>query len=129
MPAPRRYRSIRRLALNVESDMLKEFEDLCWNERKSVTDKINELIEQTVRGNGKDALAFALGNGNGNGHTTKHQQPSQYDIRLWIPYKNALEMVRDQVRKQRLDTKEQKLVGETLQIIGRKLTTGYLDRN
>lgn len=111
--------------------MFKEFEEVCWRERKSVTQKLNELIEQTVRVNGniKDALAFALGNG-GNGNGKQQQgQPSQSDIRQWLVYKSSLEMVREQVRRQRLDTKEQKRVGETLQIIGRKLTTGYLDRN
>jgi hypothetical protein len=48
MPAANKYRNGRRVNLYVENDMLNDFKDICWSERKTLTDKINELIIETV---------------------------------------------------------------------------------
>ena len=51
MAPPKVYRSIKRFCINTDDNMFKEFEEICWHERKSATQKLNELIIQTVEDN------------------------------------------------------------------------------
>lgn len=44
----KRFRTKRLLTFNAELDIVKEFEEICHNERKSITEKLNELIVHTV---------------------------------------------------------------------------------
>jgi hypothetical protein len=115
--------------------MFKEFEEICFQERKSVTQKLNELITKTVENNGIvggeeiNSLNLPYGNGGNGKYQQQQQQRSQCDIRLWIPYNEALVMARRMVAGNRLNADDCAHLAKTFQTIERKIRTGYLDRN
>src|ERR671910_913128 len=52
MPAPKKYRNTTPFLFNPELDRFNEFKDLCHRERKSVAQKLNELIVQAIESDG-----------------------------------------------------------------------------
>lgn len=52
MPAPKKYRNTTPFLFNPELDRFNEFKDLCHRERKSVAEKLNELIVHAVERDG-----------------------------------------------------------------------------
>lgn len=48
MPAPKKYRNTTPFLFNAELDRLNEFKAVCHKEKKSVQEKLNELIIQAV---------------------------------------------------------------------------------
>jgi hypothetical protein len=56
LPAPKKYRNTTPFLFNAELDRFNEFKELCHKEKKSVQEKLNELIIQTIEtdGIGKD---------------------------------------------------------------------------
>ncbi|HYZ60228.1 MAG TPA: hypothetical protein VE544_11280, partial [Nitrososphaeraceae archaeon] len=52
MPAPKKYRNTTPFLFNPELDRFNEFKEICHRERKSVAQKLNELIIQTIETDG-----------------------------------------------------------------------------
>ena len=52
MPAAKKYRNTTPFLFHPELDRFNEFKDICHRERKSVAQKLNELIIQTVERDG-----------------------------------------------------------------------------
>lgn len=122
MPAPSKYRNIHRLNINIEKDMLNEFRDLCWEERKSLSDKINELIVETVEKKvvgSQNPLNISYG--------IQEEKPSvsQCDIRHWLPRHDAIAMA----RRMNLSANDYEHLSQTFEIIARKVKTGYLHKD
>ena len=42
------YKSIRRLSLNTEAELFEEFEQICYQQRKTVTEVLNDYVLHTV---------------------------------------------------------------------------------
>lgn len=97
MPAPNKYRNIHRLNVNIEKDMLNEFRDLCWSEKKTLSDKINELIVETVE---KKALG----------------ERNPIDVQYGIPEKKHLQ-VEEQLTIEQFIEKVRQI--ESSQVIGK----------
>lgn len=122
MPAPSKYRNIHRLNINIERDMFNDFKDLCWDERKSISDKINELILETVEKKAfGDQTPIKISY---NRPQQKASPMSQSDIRLWLPRNEALLMA----KRYPLDAIQWQHLSQTFSIIARKVQTGYLWR-
>ena len=118
MAPPTKYRrGIHRVLFNMERDMHKEFQELCWSERKTVSEKLNELIMEVIE---KKALGDQTPINISYGK--EQDKPSQSDIRQWLPREDAIRMA----AAVSMDSKQWRHLGETCQIIARKIDTGYL---
>ena len=84
MVATTKYRNIHRFNVNIEKDRFNDFKDLCWEERKSISDKINELIIETVE---KKALGDQTPINVSYGKEQEkplQQQPQQLTLNDWV---------------------------------------------
>jgi hypothetical protein len=51
MPAPKKYHSRTYVGFNFEADRIKDFEHLCWTEHKTMSEKINEMVNGELEKN------------------------------------------------------------------------------
>jgi hypothetical protein len=52
LPAPKKYRNTTPFLFNPELDRFNEFKELCHREKKSISEKLNELIVQAIETDG-----------------------------------------------------------------------------
>lgn len=105
------------MTLSVEKDRWKDFEELCYKERKSVSLKIAEMLEEEL-----EKKALGESNPIRISYGTEKEKPSQSDIRIWLSRDDAVRMA----AAVPMDSKQWRHLGETCQIIARKIDTGYL---
>jgi hypothetical protein len=51
MPAAKKFRNRLYVGFNFEADRIREFEEICWRERKSMSEKLNEMVEEQLEKN------------------------------------------------------------------------------
>ncbi len=135
MAPPKTFRAIKPVHFNAEFDRFKEFEEICSQERKTVTQKFNEFIIQTIERNSIAENDMPKENISCLGYTPKpvqqkingiqqqeQQQLQQSDLRMWLPRTQAFKMA----RKVPMDAQQWIHLGETCRIIAEKIRTGYL---
>lgn len=93
------YRQRQPVTLSVEKDRWKDFEDLCDKERKSISLKVAEMLEEELQ---KNALGVAREPNPLNIHTYVHPQekPLQTGLDRWIKRTDAIQEI------QRVDNPE-----------------------
>lgn len=111
------YRTRTTITVNAELDILKDIKELCEKERKSLSEKINELMIGELE---KKALGdYTPINVS---YNKAEEKPLQSDIRQWLDKKQAIIMA----RKSNLSLQEWHHLKDIICIIDRKVTTGYL---
>lgn len=94
MPADRKWRHPVHKTLNFETDRYKEFQDLCWSERKSVSEKIDEMITETL-----EKKVMGSQNPINVSYGEEQEKPLQLDLTQWIDH---VEQVQEQKELSRL---------------------------
>lgn len=114
------YRTRVAKTLNFEEHIFSDFEELCKEENVYPSHKLQELIigelEKKVVGQ-KNPLNVSYGK------VKEKLSQSQSDIRQWLPRDVAIKMA---AATMPMDAAQWRHLGETCQIIARKIDTGYL---
>jgi hypothetical protein len=105
--------------LNFEQQIYKEFEQLCQEENVYPSQKLQELMLETLQKKvvGQNPLNVLYGI-----EAKKPSSVEQSDIRLWLPRNDAIKMA----KHVRMDERQWLHLSETCRIIARKVQTGYL---
>lgn len=112
------YRDRQAVTISVEKDIFTDFIDLCDRERKSISLKFSEMMEEELQKNvmGEiNPLRIRYGD-------EQENKPIQGDIRDWLPRSEAIAKARNIP----LDARQWDFIAETCRIIARKQRTGYL---
>jgi hypothetical protein len=92
--ASKKYRHRLYVGFNFEQDRIKEFEDLCWRERKTMSDKLNEMISEQLEKNAvglNNPIKISYGETN----KDNHKDCWRNNLDQWIPIdsQEAREMI------------------------------------
>jgi hypothetical protein len=115
------YRTRVAKTLNFEEHIFSEFEELCKEENVYPSHKLQQLmigeLEKKVVGH-QNPLNVSY-------RQEKEKLSQSEDIRQWLPRDVAIKMAADVP----MDAQQWRHLGETCQIIARKIDTGYLNKN